>query len=145
MPNYSQQMIWCCLKGNIRILSRVKKLLLQIDFGFVATKGQFQLSALGVGSSYLYKSCKGRIQPWPIYRFLFQGKVWLFKILFVIYTSLNNKKNNVLLILENAVRTNLDKFKSHYCQMWLELVCCTKCYVISCPGKKLLLESQRFC
>lgn len=60
------------------------------------------------------------------------------------FTQVSTIRNCVLLILETAVRANLDKFKSHYCQMWLELVCSTKCCVISFPGKKATSGVSKF-
>lgn len=102
-------------------------MLLETGFVLAATKEQFQFPVLNVTASYLYKSCKGRIWPWLICWFLFQGRV---RFLFRIYTCVKKKKKiKVSLILKTTFRANCDKFQSQYC-------------MFSFPGKGLPLESQ---
>lgn len=57
-----------------------------------------------------------------------------FFILLRIYTT-RLTQICVLLILETSVRAHHDKFQWQLCQTWMELVCGTKHYVISFPGK----------
>lgn len=103
-------------------------MLLETGFVLVATKEQFQFPVLNVMASYLYKSCKGRIWPWSICWFLFQGRV---QFLFRIYTCVKKTKKRikVLPILKTTFRANCDKLQSQYCMFFF-------------PGKGLPLESQ---
>lgn len=133
MHKYSQQIILCCLNGSIRIPIRVIKTvawnrlflsLLRGNFG-----SQFWVVELPICSSHWGEG----FSPDQSTDFCFKAERWFFILLRIYTTSL--LKICMLLILETSVRAHRDKFQWQYCQTWMELVCGTKHYVISFPGK----------